>query len=80
MMTDTYEYTSAWTEGLRAKGRAEGQADAKAESVLRVLRARGKSPDGAARERIESCRDLDQLDVWFDRALSVGRVEELFED
>ncbi len=76
MMTDTYEYTSAWTESLRAEGRAE----AKSESVLRVLEARGKSPDDAARERIAACRDLGQLDVWFDRALSVDSVDEVLRD
>lgn len=76
MMTDTYEYTSAWTESLRAEGRAE----AKSESVLRVLEARGMSPDAAARERIGACRDLERLDVWFDRALSVDSVDGVFRD
>ncbi|MBQ1081509.1 hypothetical protein KBX21_09900 [Nocardiopsis sp. B62] len=79
-MTDTYEYTRAWTESLRAEGRAEGLAEAKSESVLRVLEARGKSPDDAARERIAACRDLGQLDVWFDRALSVDSVDEVLRD
>jgi hypothetical protein len=76
MMTDTYEYTSAWTESLKAEGRAEG----KAEAILRILDARGKIPSDDARKRIEECRDLDLLDVWFNRALNITRADQLFED
>jgi hypothetical protein len=38
--------------------------------ILRILESRGLRPTRAQRELIESCEDLDQLDSWFDRALT----------
>ncbi|WP_026338179.1 hypothetical protein [Nocardiopsis sp. CNS-639] len=74
MMTDTYEYSSAWTESLKAKGRAEGEARA----IFRLLTRRGIDIPEEARERINACRDLDQLDTWFDRGFTITHIDELF--
>jgi predicted transposase YdaD len=62
--------------GLR-EGLAEGQARGRAESILKVLTARGISVDNTARQHILSCRDLNTLDRWFDQALSATSLADL---
>ncbi|WP_342778420.1 hypothetical protein [Streptomyces botrytidirepellens] len=68
---------------IRAEGQAEGQAQGQAakgaKDVLRVLSLRGLEVTAETRERIESCKDLDILDTWLDRAVTASRVEELFD-
>ncbi|MFI0820616.1 hypothetical protein ACH4TX_31410 [Streptomyces sp. NPDC021098] len=58
---------------------AEVRAEKATEDVLRVLSIRGLEVTSEARERIRSCRDLDLLDTWLDRAVTASRVEELFD-
>lgn len=61
---------------LRAEGREEGRAESEALAILRFLERRGIAlSDG---ERVRSCRDLDQLERWLDRAVSVQTAAELF--
>jgi hypothetical protein len=43
--------------------------------VLRILEVRRLAP---SREQIMSCTDVAQLDLWFDRAATVGTVDEVF--
>jgi hypothetical protein len=71
MATVTYSYTSE----LRAKGRAEGQA----QSILQILDRRGITVDNVSRERIESCTDADTLSAWLDRALTAAKATDLFD-
>ncbi len=59
-------------------GRAKGQSEGKAEAVLHVLKARGIEISGSVRERVTECTDLEALETWLDRSLSVTRAEELF--
>lgn len=80
MMAETYEYTSAWTESLKAEGKAEGRAEEKAKDILHILTKRGITVDQDNSEHILNCRDLEQLGVWFDRALDATHSDELFED
>lgn len=80
MMTETYEYTSAWTESLEARGEAKGRVEEKRTDVLYVLRKRRISVDKDSHAHILNCRDLDQLSIWFDRAFDISYVGELFED
>ncbi len=47
--------------------------------MLTVLAARGIAVDEAARARIAGCSDLEQLDVWVRRAVTVASVQELFD-
>ncbi|GAB3718430.1 hypothetical protein [Nocardiopsis oceani] len=73
-----------WAESLKA----EGALEARAESVLHILDKLGMTVSDETRERIKSCRDLEQLYVWFDRAidvwldrsLDIAYIDELFED
>lgn len=60
-------------EGLEKgleKGLARGVTRGRAESILRLLTARGVPVDEAARQRILGCTDMATLDRWFDRALN----------
>ncbi|MEU0473354.1 hypothetical protein ACFW5S_21240 [Streptomyces olivaceus] len=60
------------------EGRAKGQAEGKAEDILRILEVRGVEIPDSVRERVTGCTDLDVLGTWFDRSLSAARAEELF--
>ena len=63
----------------RAEGRAEGQALGEAQAVLTVLEARGLAPTAEQRQRILACTDLEQLNTWVRKAVTLADVEELFE-
>ncbi|WP_017625855.1 hypothetical protein [Nocardiopsis chromatogenes] len=55
-----------------------GRAEASAWLLLKILRHRGITVEGRARERIVSCTDVETLDAWGDLALRVSSPEELF--
>ncbi|MFE3228565.1 hypothetical protein [Nocardia sp. NPDC059228] len=63
----------------KAEGVAEGRAEGEASAILTVLAARGIEVDGAARERILACGDLERLSDWLTRAVTVAAVAELFD-
>lgn len=75
----TYEYRSDFARRHFARGRAEGLADARRESVLTVLATRGIEITPEARERITSCTDLDRLQTWVERAVKAHTPEDLFD-
>ncbi|MGW5111422.1 hypothetical protein [Nocardia sp. NPDC004123] len=62
----------------KAEGVAEGRAEGEASAILTVLAARGIEVDGAARERILACADLERLSDWLTRSVTVAAVAELF--
>ncbi len=62
-----------------AKGKADGRAEGKAEAVMTVLRARGLRVAAKAKRRIVACTDLDQLDQWLVRAVTVESAAKLFD-
>lgn len=59
---------------------ADVRIESRAEDILRVLGQRELVVTAETRKRIETCRDLDVLGVWLDRAVTVSRSEELFAD
>ena len=85
------EFISDWSREKIAEGRVEGLAEGrveglaqgftqgKADTLLRVLAARGISVPKAAAERIRACTDAAVLDAWVDRAVNVESVEALFD-
>ncbi len=63
---------------LRAEGRKEGRAGAKAEAVLWVLRYRLGPVPAAVRQRVITTTDEGLLRRWFHRAMTAGSLEEVF--
>jgi len=60
------------------KAYLEGRAEGEARGILRVLEARGISVSEDIRRRVTTCTDLDLLDTWATRAVTVEHAEELF--
>jgi predicted transposase YdaD len=83
MMT-TSEYEKTFVERIHdqgiSEGEAKGKAEGKAEDVLKLLDARHLAPSKEQRQRVTSCTDPAQLDVWFDRAITAGTAAEVFAD
>jgi hypothetical protein len=63
-----------------AEGHAEGVVEGRAEAVLAFLDARGIEVPDPLRDRITTCNDLHQLDVWIRRAATVASIDDLFAD
>jgi hypothetical protein len=71
-------YVSEFRRQGIEEGRAQGEAVGRADAILQVLDKRGIAIDGASRERIASCADLDILGDWLDRSLTATQVSDLF--
>lgn len=88
MGTGLFDQTSWVAEGFRDQGRAQGREQGReqgrrqerARSILRVLESREVSLPDDARERITACEDDEQLDRWFDRALTATTIEAVLEE
>ncbi|HEX8540004.1 MAG TPA: transposase, partial [Cystobacter sp.] len=61
------------------RGREEGLARGRAESILRILALRGIHVEEGARQRILDCTDVDTLDSWFDRVLQATTLCEVLD-
>ncbi|MBO0871322.1 MAG: hypothetical protein J2P15_22435, partial [Micromonosporaceae bacterium] len=79
MTTTTHEYKSVFARRYYGDGKAEGKAEGEADAVLAVLDARGVEVPVQDRERIASCRDLDQLKAWVRRAATANKIQDLDE-
>ncbi|MFF3911175.1 hypothetical protein ACFYZJ_35710 [Streptomyces sp. NPDC001848] len=51
-----------------------------AEDTLRILDRRDVPLTDADRERVTSCKELDTLTRWFDRAITAALAAEVFTD
>jgi predicted transposase YdaD len=83
MMT-TSEYEKTFVERIHdqgiIEGEAKGKAEGKAEDILKLLVARHLAPSQEQRQRVTSCTDSAQLDLWFDRAITATTAAEVFTD
>jgi hypothetical protein len=79
MMT-TSEYEKTFVERIHDQGISEGKAEGKAEAVLKLLDARHLAPSQEQRQRVTSCTDSAQLDLWFDRAITADTAADVFAD
>ncbi len=70
MLPETYQFSGP----SYLRGKAEGEAKA----VLTFLEARGLAPTEQQRQRILACDDLEQLNIWVRKAVTLVDVEELF--
>lgn len=64
-------------QGLE-EGLEQGRIETKAEMVLRILQWRGVQVPDEVRERVAACADLDQLEIWAQRAVHATDTSELF--
>jgi hypothetical protein len=82
MATRTFPFTSQvrlqGREEGREQGREQGRVETLVAAILKVLGGRGIALDLDSRERIESCRDGDVLDLWLERAVVVAKASDLF--
>lgn len=70
MQTMQYEFGSQLARQTAAKTEAR--------LILKSLEIHGIPVSEEARRKIESCNDIDVLEVWFERAHEVKRAEDLF--
>lgn len=77
---DMQQIVETTADRLRQEGHQEGRLEQLAEDVVRALEARGLETAGDVRDRILASRDAADLARWFDRALVVSSVAELFDD
>lgn len=73
-----YEFQSDFARKYVAQGRAGGKAEGKAEAILAVLDERCILVSSENRERILGTTDLELLNDWIRRAISVPSADELF--
>jgi len=79
-MMKTSEYEKTFVEQIHDQGKAEGELKGEAKAVLRLLDARRLDPSQDQRQRVTSCTDSAQLDLWLDRAITAGTADEVFAD
>ena len=78
MQLQDFKPRSEWGKTLFAKGRAKGEAEGRAQSILILLEARGLPVPDSLRQRVMTCTDLPLLDRWFRRATTAGSIHEAF--
>jgi hypothetical protein len=62
------------------QGIARGRAEESARAVVAVLQARGLLVSEAFSARLRGCTDLATLERWLQRAVTVARAEDVFEE
>ncbi|GAA2194776.1 hypothetical protein [Streptomyces bangladeshensis] len=81
-MVGSYFWRHPLAEQVRAEGREEGRqqgrAEAKAQMILQILEWRGVPVSEDVREQVNASTDLDQLDIWAQRAVHATEATELF--
>jgi hypothetical protein len=83
-MMHTSEYKKTFLDEIHeaalAEGEVKGEARGEAKSVLKILDARGLASSEEQRQRVMSCTDAAQLDIWLDRAITADTTDEVFAD
>ncbi|MEM9462883.1 MAG: hypothetical protein AAGF11_52565, partial [Myxococcota bacterium] len=64
----------------RIAGRHEGQAEGMTRMLKRLLNRRKLEPTAEQRQRLTTCTNPQQLQHWFDRAVTATSVGEIFDD
>lgn len=78
MTSIQYFWRHPLAEQVRAEGREQGRIEDRREMILRILEWRELPVPDDVRERVEACTDLDQLEVWAQRAVHATDAGELF--
>ncbi len=74
-----YFWRHPLAEQVRQEGREQGRIEDRQEMILRILTWREVPVPDTARERVEACTDLAQLEVWAQRAVRAKDATELFD-
>ncbi len=74
----TYQYQSDFARKYIALGKAEGKAEGEAKALLKLLHVKGFTVPPELATRIETCKNLDQLDVWIERVLTATTLDDVF--
>jgi hypothetical protein len=69
----TDAYVERWERNF-----AIGSRRARTEDILRILARRNVSVSEHERTVIEGCTDMDTLEMWFDQALVIDDINDLF--
>ena len=80
MAMPMYDSHSERVQSVFEEVRARAGVESRADTVLRILKAREFEVTAETRERIESCKDMDVLGTWLDRAATASRAADLFAD
>ncbi len=84
MANGNYEYQSDFAKKYdalgRAKGEAKGRAEGEASAVLKFLATRRIAVTEEQKTRILACTDLQVLERWIEKAVTVTSGDELFTD
>ena len=75
MTIGTREYKSDFARRYTAEGRVEEARKA----ILAVLSARGIAVPDRVHARLAECSDLDRLEAWMRRAVTVDTIDHLFD-
>jgi hypothetical protein len=73
-----YEYQSDFARKYISIGKAEGEARGEARLLLKLLRVKGFTVSPELLARVESCQDLDQLELWAERILTATSLDDIF--
>lgn len=72
-------FIDGWIHKGEARGEARGETRARAADIIKALEARGVETTKAQRIMITNSTDLDQLNTWFERALTATTAAEVFD-
>lgn len=78
MTSNSHAYQDAFVR-FEERGRASGIHIGEAQSLLHILDARGFDVDDETHQRISACSDTEQFKLWLSRAVTIERLEELFD-
>jgi len=78
MQLQHWQPRSDWGKKLYDEGKAAGELAGRAASIIALLELRGATVSAALRERVMSCTDRAQLELWFHRAALGRSLEETF--
>jgi hypothetical protein len=77
-MRNGYQYQSELVRELVGQGMVKRRLEGERAAIFQVLKARGLKVDDSARQRIEACTQLEQLERWLRAAVTAQSVQELF--
>ncbi|GLZ06806.1 hypothetical protein Acsp03_42720 [Actinomadura sp. NBRC 104412] len=79
MKIDEYQWQSDFAIEHQAIGRTQGEVGEAAKALQLILKTRNIPIPETAQQRINNCTDLEQLEHWMTRAITIDQIDELFD-